>query len=65
MFKFLFSALVISVLLVASSAIGIQAMNDPKKGATQMNQNFLIAMLVFGVLGIILSFAGGVKAMRS
>lgn len=65
MFKFLFSALVISVLLVASSAIGIQTMDNPSKGATKMNKNFLIAMLVFGVVGILMSLAGGVKSLRS
>lgn len=64
MFKFLFSALIISVLLVATSAIGIQSMNDPAKGSTTMNKNFLIFTLVFGVLGILVSLAGGMKSLR-
>lgn len=64
MLKFLFSALVISVLLTATSAIGIQAMDDPKKGAKPMNKNFLIVTLVFGIVGILVSLFGGARALR-
>lgn len=64
MLKYIFSALVIAVLLTATSAIGIQAMDDPKKGATSMNKNFLIFTLVFGILGILASLFGGFKSLR-
>ena len=53
-----------SVFLVASSAIGVQTMNDPKNGKTTLNKNFLIFTLVFGILGILMSLFGGFKSLR-
>ena len=53
-------SLLISVCLVATSAIGIQCMNDNKDYGTKKNTNkqFLIFTVVCGVLGIIASLVG-------
>ena len=55
--KMLFGSLVMSVLLVATSAIGIQKYNEDNQ--TNINKNFLIFTLVFGIVGILLAFVGG------
>lgn len=65
MLKYIFSALVISLLLLASSAIGIQTMDDPAKGKTSTNKNFLIFTLVFAVLGTLISLLSAFKMLKS
>lgn len=55
--KILFSALVTSVLLIATSAIGIQSMDAQKKSGP--SKTFLIVTLVMGIIGVIMSFVGG------
>lgn len=46
----------VSVLSIASCAIGIQAMGDVSKGtdAQKRNKNFLIVMLVMSILALLL-----------
>jgi len=61
--KMIFSTLVVSVLLVATSAIGIQKYNEDKQNT--MNKNFLIVTLIFGILGVLLSLFGGGKYAKS
>ena len=61
--KMLFSSLVVSVLLVATSAIGIQKYNEDKQNT--MNKNFLIITLVFGILGVLMSLFGGGKYAKN
>ncbi len=61
--KMLFGSLVMSVLLVATSAIGIQKFNEDKQ--TNLNKNFLIFTLVMGIVGILLSFAGGAFKLKA
>lgn len=61
--KMLFSSLVISVLLVATSAIGIQKYNEDKQNT--MNKNFLIVTLIFGILGVLVSLFGGGKYAKN
>jgi hypothetical protein len=56
----LFGTLIVSILLIATSAIGIQKYNEDKQAG--MNKNFLIFTLVFGILGVLASFGlGGLK----
>jgi|694.fasta_scaffold14350_16 hypothetical protein len=55
--KTLFSTLVVSILLIATSSLGIQSMDAQKKGGA--SKSFLIATLVFGIVGVIMSFVGG------
>lgn len=65
MLKYIFSALVISLLLLATSAIGIQTMEDPAKGKTTTNKNFLIFTLVFAVIGTLVSLLGAFKMLKA
>ncbi len=60
--KMLFGSLVMSVLLVATSAIGIQKFNEDKQ--TNLNKNFLIFTLVMGIVGILVAFVGGGLRLR-
>lgn len=62
-YKIIFSSLVVSVLLIATSAIGIQSLDQQKKGG--MNKTFLILTLVIGILGTLMAFAGGGLKYRS
>lgn len=57
-------SLLISVCLVATSAIGIQCLNDNKDYGEKKNVNkqFLIFTVICGVLGIIASIASMVMS---
>jgi predicted membrane channel-forming protein YqfA (hemolysin III family) len=56
-YKIIFSSLVASVLLIATSSIGIQSLDQQKKSG--MNKTFLIVALVIGIIGVIMALAGG------
>lgn len=57
-YKVIFSTLIVSVLLIATSSIGIQSLDQQKKtGGT--SKTFLIVTLIVGILGVIMSLAGG------
>jgi predicted membrane channel-forming protein YqfA (hemolysin III family) len=56
-YKIIFSSLVVSVLLIATSSIGIQSLDQQKKSG--MNKTFLIVTLVIGIIGVIMAMAGG------
>jgi predicted membrane channel-forming protein YqfA (hemolysin III family) len=62
-YKIIFSTLAISVLLIATSSIGIQSLDQQKK--TGMNKTFLIVTLVIGILGVLMALAGGGLKYRS
>ena len=61
--KMLFGSLVLGILLVATSAIGIQKYDEDKQGG--MNKSFLIFTLVMGIVGILLAFVGGGLSLRA
>jgi hypothetical protein len=46
-------AIILSVLTIASSAIGIECIGSDEK--KQTNKQFLIAMLIFAILGFVIS----------
>jgi hypothetical protein len=56
-YKVIFSTLIVSVLLIATSSIGIQSLDQQKKTGT--SKTFLIVTLIVGILGVIMSLAGG------
>lgn len=60
-------SLLISVCLVATSAIGIQCMNENKDYGEKkkVNKQFLIFTVVCGVLGILASIGSMVMEARS
>jgi hypothetical protein len=63
-YKIIFSTLVVSVLLIATSSIGIQSMDQQKKSGA--SKTFLILTLIIGILGVLISLAGGgLKYRRS
>jgi hypothetical protein len=61
--KILFSTLVTSILLIATSSIGIQSMDSQKTGGP--SKTFLIVTLVMGILGVLLTFVGGGLKLKS
>jgi uncharacterized membrane protein len=58
-YKFIFSTLIMAVLLIATSSIGIQSLDQQKKAGT--SKTFLFVALGVGLLGVLLSLAGGIK----
>lgn len=61
--KILFSSLILGILLVATSAIGIQKYDEDKQGGT--NKTFLIVTLVFGLIGVLMALVGGGLTLKN
>lgn len=62
----LFLLLIISVCVLATSAIGIKCMNDNEKYGNEnsSSKNFLIVTVVSGVIGILLALGGMAMELR-
>jgi uncharacterized membrane protein YfcA len=59
-YKFIFSTLILAVLLIATSSIGIQSLDQQKKTGGP-SKIFLFVSLGVGLLGVLLSLGGGIK----